>query len=68
MHDALLQWLWKAHNKVRARLTHDDSVQKGSKSQWPAVTVCSTCYSKAVQEAYAEQVHNTHIRIPAVHS
>jgi hypothetical protein len=39
-------WLWEAHNRVRERLADDDTVQVGSKNQWPGYKQCETCYTE----------------------
>ena len=43
-------WLWEAHNRVRARLTDDDTVLEGSKNQFPFAGECVKCYSELVQD------------------
>lgn len=44
-------WLWKAHNRVRARLMSDDTTR--NKEQWPSVTVCPECYTEEARNGTA---------------
>jgi thiol-disulfide isomerase/thioredoxin len=46
-------WLWDAHNRVRARVYKDDTVQKGTKYQWPQFNVCETCYDELTRSSEA---------------
>mmetsp|Transcript_8982 Transcript_8982/g.33873 ORF Transcript_8982/g.33873 Transcript_8982/m.33873 type:complete len:503 (-) Transcript_8982:31-1539(-) len=41
-HEKASLWLWRAHNKVSARLAAEEGMSR--KRQWPSTALCQTCY------------------------